>query len=81
MHEPHPVSFVGTTAKQRGQRATNGLVISIRHCGQLRISSFNCWSSVVGINLKYQEQMTNKYESPKIILLIFIGCSVVYVAG
>ncbi|MCX6120835.1 MAG: hypothetical protein NTX44_04390 [Ignavibacteriales bacterium] len=48
-HELQPVSSIGTDAKQRGQRAMNGLVISIRHCGQLRTSSFCCCSRVVGI--------------------------------
>ena len=45
MHEPHPVSCVGTIARQRGQRAMNGLVISIRHWGQMRTSSWSSSSS------------------------------------
>jgi hypothetical protein len=58
-HEVHPSSAVGIDARHRGQRVMNGLVILHRHCGQKRVSSFNCSSSVRCIFLNLNIQITN----------------------
>jgi hypothetical protein len=56
MQDVHLGLSAGTAVKQRGHLVTNGLVISILHCGQMRTSSCNCSLRVNDIGLKVKSQ-------------------------